>query len=149
METIFWFSFAFVFYVYLGYPALLMLWRRAIARPVKKRYWEPTVTIVIAAHNEREKLERKLENCLALDYPHRKRQIIVSLDGPADGSEFLVWKYVQRGVELVHSRRHAGKASALNRALKRATGEIIVFAARENVGSIFEHETRNVFGRNS
>src|SRR5215472_11045640 len=99
METIFWISFLLVFYVYFGYPAVLAVWRRAAARPVKKAYWEPAVSIVIACHNERQNIERKLRNCLALDYPKRKLQIIVSLDGPTDGSEFLVWKYVRQGIE--------------------------------------------------
>ena len=138
MEIIFWLSFAFVVYVYFGYPAFLMLWRRFAARPVRKAYCEPTVSIIIAAHNERDRIERKLKNCLALDYPRRKLEIIVSLDGPTDGSEFVVWKYVQQGVLLVHSKEHAGKAAALNRAFRRATGEIVVFA-----------DARQIFDRNA
>src|SRR5437870_4431760 len=128
MELLFWLSFIVVFYVYFGYPAVLVIWRRIAGQPVKKKYWEPAVSIVIAAHNERQNIEKKLKNCLALDYPKRKLQIVVSLDGPTDGSEFLVWKYVPQGIELVHSREHRGKPAALNAALKRATGEIVVFA---------------------
>ncbi len=129
MEIVFWLSFAVIVYVYFGYPLILMVWGRSAARDVKKQYnYEPTVTIVIAVHNEIDKIERKLNNCLSLDYPKRKLQIIVSLDGPTDGSEFLVWKYARRGVEMVHSREHCGKADALNRALRHATGEIILFA---------------------
>jgi cellulose synthase/poly-beta-1,6-N-acetylglucosamine synthase-like glycosyltransferase len=128
MEAVFWLSFFFVVYVYLGYPAVLLIWRRIGARPVQKKYWEPTVSIVIAAHNESERIEKKLRNCLSLRYPKNKLQIIVSLDGPTDGSEFLVWKYAAQGVELVHSRQHTGKAGALNRAMRRAAGDIVVFA---------------------
>src|SRR5215475_9841352 len=106
MEIIFWLSFAIVFYVYFGYPALLVLWRLLAARPIHKEYIEPTVSIVIAAHNERARLEAKLKNCLSLDYPGHKLQIVVSLDGPTDGSEFLVWKYVSKRIELVHSETH-------------------------------------------
>jgi cellulose synthase/poly-beta-1,6-N-acetylglucosamine synthase-like glycosyltransferase len=95
-------------------------------RPIHKQYWEPPVSIVIAAHNERERLEKKIQNCLSLDYPKDKLQIIVSLDGLSPGSEsFLV---PHRGVIVVQSRSHRGKASALNRAMRHATGEIIVFA---------------------
>src|SRR6059036_3912957 len=137
MKIVFWLSFSFVFYVYFGYPLLLALIRRVAARPVRKRYHEPAVSIVIAVHNERDRIEMKLRNCLALDYPKRKLQIIVSLDGPTDGSEFLVWKYAPQGVELVHSRQHEGKPSALNRALRRATGEIVVFA---DVRQIFDRK---------
>src|SRR5262249_41246903 len=118
----------FVVYVYFGYPALLVLWRKLAARPVRKQYCEPAVSIVIAAYNERDRIEQKLNNCLALDYPKRKLQIIVSLDGPTDGTELTVWKYARRSVELVHSKQHLGKAAALNRAMRRAAGEIVVFA---------------------
>jgi len=128
MEFVFWVSFVVIVYVYFGYPLILMAWRRSAACGVKKSVdYEPTVSIVIAVHNEIDNLARKLNNCLSLDYPRQKLQIIVSLDGPTDGSEFLVWKYARR-VEMVHSREHSGKAVALNRALHRATGEIVIFA---------------------
>jgi cellulose synthase/poly-beta-1,6-N-acetylglucosamine synthase-like glycosyltransferase len=107
---------------------VLAIHRRFRARPVKKEYREPQVSIVIAAHNEGARIGKKIENCLELDYPRRKLQIIVSLDGPTDGTEFVVWKYAARGVEMVHSREHCGKAAALNRAMRRANGEIVVFA---------------------
>jgi cellulose synthase/poly-beta-1,6-N-acetylglucosamine synthase-like glycosyltransferase len=128
VELCFWLSAGFIGYVYFGYPVLLMIWRRLAARPVKKTYHEPPVTIVIAAHDERQRLERKLKNCLALDYPKSKLQTVVSLDGPTDGSERLVEKYSDQNVEMVHSKEHTGKAGALNRAMKLARGEIVVFA---------------------
>src|SRR5262249_35494044 len=84
-----------------------------------------------------ERLVTKLKNCLELDYPNRKLQIIVSLDGPTDGSEFVVWRYVSQSIQMVHSKQHVGKAAALNRALQRATGEIVVFA-----------DVRQTFARN-
>jgi cellulose synthase/poly-beta-1,6-N-acetylglucosamine synthase-like glycosyltransferase len=97
---------------------------------------EPSVSVVIAAHNERDRIAQKLENCLTLDYPKRKLQIIVSLDGPTDGTEFVVWNYVRRGVEMVHSSTHRGKAAALNAAMRRAKGEIVIFAdARQTFDS--------------
>jgi len=128
VETIFWLSLLFVVYVYVGYPCLLTVLRRLSHRPVKKQYCQPPVTIIIAAYNERQTIERKLRNCLSLDYPKSKLQIIASLDGPTDGTEFAVWQYAARGVELIHSKEHGGKASALNRAMRSATGEIVVFA---------------------
>ncbi|HYR92451.1 MAG TPA: glycosyltransferase family 2 protein [Terriglobia bacterium] len=128
METVFWLSFIFIVYVYFGYPALLGMLRMLAGRPVRKAYYEPTVSIVIAAHNERERIEKKLLNCLALDYPKRKLQIIIGLDGPTDGTEFVVWKYAKQGIEMSHSHEHHGKSSTLNRAMRRATGEIVVFA---------------------
>lgn len=138
MELVFWLSFLFIAYVYFGYPAMLLVWRRIAARPVRKVYREPHVSIVIAAHNEKERIDKKLRNCLSLNYPKHKLQILVSLDGPTDGSEFLVWQYAAQGIELVHSRQHTGKAGALNRAMRRATGDIVVFA-----------DVRQTFDRNA
>jgi cellulose synthase/poly-beta-1,6-N-acetylglucosamine synthase-like glycosyltransferase len=156
MQLLFWLSFSFVCYVYFGYPAVLVIWRRVSAWPVGKSYWEPTVSIVIAARNERHNIEKKLVNCLSLDYSRRKLQIVVSLDGSTDGSEFVIWKYAKRGVELVHSRQHTGKAGALNRAMRRATGEIVVFAdarqmfdrraIRELVANFSDHRIGAVSG---
>src|SRR5262245_579740 len=128
MEILFWLSLAFVCYVYLGYPLLLVFARRVRRRPINKRYWEPAVSIVIAAYNERERLAKKIQNCLSLDYPKEKLQIIISLDGSTDGSKFLLRRFVSQGVTVIQSRSHLGKASALNRAMRHATGEIIVFA---------------------
>jgi poly-beta-1,6-N-acetyl-D-glucosamine synthase len=128
MKGVFWVSVSFVLYVYAGYPLLLALVRRRGWKAVRKSFHEPPVTIVIAAYNEAERIDRKLRNCLELDYPRAKLQIIVSLDGPTDGTEFLVWRYARQGVEMVHSKQHLGKPHALNSGMRRATGEIVVFA---------------------
>jgi len=128
MTVVFWASLLGILYVYLGYPFLLALWRWVAPRPVRKAQYEPTVTILIAAHNERQRIEKKIRNCFQLDYPRRKLQIVVSLDGPTDGTEFVVWKYAPQGVQIVHSGERHGKAAALNAGIKRATGDIVVFA---------------------
>ena len=42
----------------------------------------PFVSVVIAAYNEAGKIESKLRNTLALDYPEDKLEVIVVSDGP-------------------------------------------------------------------
>lgn len=128
MRLVFWCSLSAVLYVYVGYPALLALLRGKSRKRVCKGPFEPKVSIIIAAHNEAERIERRLQNCLQLDYPRGKLQIVVALDGPTDGTEFAVWKYARHGVEMVHSKEHRGKPQALNAAIRRASGEVIVFA---------------------
>src|SRR5690242_17949849 len=86
-KALFWFSTIFVIYVYFGYPFLLILWRRIGRRQVRKVDWEPTVTVIVAARNDERSIEAKLRNCLQLEYPYNKLQIILSLDGPADRTE--------------------------------------------------------------
>ena len=128
VETLFWASLAFVVYVYAGYPLLLALWKRSSSRPVRKSPWEPSVSLVIAAHNERDTIEHKIRNCLELDYPRARLQIVIALDAPTDGTEEVVWRHAGRVVDTVYYSPHRGKAGALNRAMEVAEGEIVVFA---------------------
>ena len=127
VEAVFWASLLLVAYVYVGYPLLLVAWSRCRPLPVERGGSEPFVSLVLAARNERERLEAKLENCLALDYPRQKLEVVVSLDGSCDGSDRIAARYAARGVVVVRSERHLGKAAALNRGLEAASGELVVF----------------------
>ena len=134
--AVFWIALLITLWVYAGYPALLLVWRAIGRRPVRKRYYEPTVSIVIAMHNESDRVRAKMENCLSLDYPSDKLEIVVSLDAPTDGTDVLLEPYEAYGVKSVHSSRRRGKAAAINSALTLATGEIVVFAdARQRFAS--------------
>ena len=44
----------------------------------------PAVSLIIAAHDEQDLIERKLENALSLDYPRAQLEIIVASDGSSD-----------------------------------------------------------------
>ena len=127
-EVIFWIALACTVYVYAGYPLVLLTWRWWQGLPVRKHYQEPSVSLVIAMHNERNNVQPKMQNCFELDYPRTKLQVIVSLDAPNDGTEALVREYSNKGVEVVCSTIHRGKAETLNSGVAIATGEILVFA---------------------
>ena len=133
VQAVFWASLLVAAYVYVGYPLLLAVWSRLAPRPVRRAGWEPTVSLLIAARNERDTIARKIDNCLSLDYPPHKLQIVVSLDGPTDGTDRVVREHAV-AVDVVGSVRHQGKAAALNRAVAAATGEILVFCdARQRI----------------
>ncbi len=126
-ETVFWISFSLVSYVYLGYPLLLLVWS-FLGRNAEIKVYSERVSLVIAAYNERENIVSKMDNCLELDYPREKLQVILSLDGPTDGTDALAWKYASCGIEIVWSPVHRGKAATLNAAVAETRGEILVFA---------------------
>jgi biofilm PGA synthesis N-glycosyltransferase PgaC len=128
VKAIFWAALTCVVYVYVGYPLLLIIWRRIAPRPVRKGYQEPTVSLVIAMHNEKNNVRLKLRNCFELDYPREKLQVIVSLDAPTDGTDALVRQHARPGVDVVYSEVHTGKAMAVNRGVAIATGEVVLFA---------------------
>jgi cellulose synthase/poly-beta-1,6-N-acetylglucosamine synthase-like glycosyltransferase len=95
MQELFWVSALFIAYVYLGYGVLLVLWAR-VARGRSARLTNaaadlqvrdvagselPSVSIIIAARNEADRLPARIDNLLALDYPAERRQIIIVSDG--------------------------------------------------------------------
>jgi poly-beta-1,6-N-acetyl-D-glucosamine synthase len=127
-ESVFWSSLTFVLYAYCGYPLVLLIWRSISRRPVRKAPSEPEVTLVVAAFNEKDNIRQKILNCLSLDYPREKLQIIVSLDGPTDGTEILALTFADQGIQLSYAPKHMGKAAALNRAVAKARGSLVVFA---------------------
>jgi cellulose synthase/poly-beta-1,6-N-acetylglucosamine synthase-like glycosyltransferase len=126
-SCVYWSSFAFLGYTYVGYPLGIHLLSRVRERPVRRAPIEPSLTVVLACHNEEAHIERKLENLLALDYPKEKLQVIVVSDGSTDRTEEIVARFSGRAVELL-SLPHGGKAAALNAGLERAHGELVVFA---------------------
>lgn len=129
---LFWISFALAAYTTFGYALWLSANARLRQRPIAKGVIFPTVSIVMAAHNEEVNLPAKLENLRQLHYPSDRLQIVVASDGSTDRTaEFLLGQETIMAVILPEPR---GKAGALNEAVRHATGEILFFQdARQKV----------------
>lgn len=127
MKLIFWFSLLFIIYTYVGYPLILIFWAKIRAKPVNKKYIEPSVSVIIAAYNEENFIGQKLENCLALDYPKDKLEIIVISDGSDDKTNNIIKRFEPQGIRLFSYKDRKGKAFALNLGISKAQGEIIFF----------------------
>jgi len=112
-------------YTYIGYPLLLALitifWRKNI----NKKSISPSVSIIIAAHNEEKTIKKTLNSVLKLDYPINKREIIVISDHSTDKTNQIVKKY--KNVKLIVLPKRKGKTVAQNEAVKKTKGEILVF----------------------
>jgi cellulose synthase/poly-beta-1,6-N-acetylglucosamine synthase-like glycosyltransferase len=128
VEAIFWLSVAAIGYAYVGYPLLLLLLSRIRPKPIKSGHWTPSVTVIIAAYNEERDLAAKLENTLALDYPHTHLEIIVTSDCSSDRTDEIARSFASRGVRLHRQDERHGKTAAQNAAVTKARGEIIVFS---------------------
>jgi cellulose synthase/poly-beta-1,6-N-acetylglucosamine synthase-like glycosyltransferase len=114
-------------YIMVGYPlALTLLPGRPAPAVAKNRDYRATVSILLAVFNGAGFVRRKLECLLALDYPRELMQILVVSDGSTDGTDEIVESFADQGIRLLKAPR-AGKAAALNAALKQATGDILFF----------------------
>lgn len=129
LAAIFYFFIAIIFYVYIGYPLLISLIAAIKPQRVQKNDdHEPSVTLIISAYNEAAVIQQKLENCLALDYPQEKLEIMVCSDASTDETDAIVQRFASQGVTLLRLPERKGKTAGQNLAVSHAHGEIIVFS---------------------
>jgi cellulose synthase/poly-beta-1,6-N-acetylglucosamine synthase-like glycosyltransferase len=126
LEIIFWVALWMLLYTYAGYPAVIALLSRLRPRPVREGPIRPTVSLLIVAHNEASVIRRKLDNCLALDYPRDKLELVLASDGSTDRTVEIAREYAGQGVSVVHFATRRGKPSVLNAVIPTCTGDILV-----------------------
>jgi cellulose synthase/poly-beta-1,6-N-acetylglucosamine synthase-like glycosyltransferase len=133
LGIVFWICIGLTIYVYAGYPALIFLLARLRKTENHLVDFQPTVTLLFAAYNEEKVIGEKSENCLALDYPRERLQILVADDGSTDRTVQIVKSYGCEQVDLISHSPRKGKLSTLNDAIEEAQGEIIIFSDADNL----------------
>lgn len=125
----FWILFFIIFYTFFGYGILLYLLvtlKRIFKKSVSPSSFEAsTVTILVAAYNEEDTIEDKIKNCLLLNYPSDKIQLIFITDGSSDRTPEIIKKYPE--IMLLHENKRSGKMYAIQRAIPYVSGTITVF----------------------
>jgi cellulose synthase/poly-beta-1,6-N-acetylglucosamine synthase-like glycosyltransferase len=120
---------ALVAYVWILYPGLLLLLRPLGARPVTRldQAEKPSVTVIVPVHNEETRIRRKLEDCLSLDYPRDRLEILVVSDNSSDATEAIVGEVAGRDprIRLLRTQGRAGKSGAQNLAAEQARGQLL------------------------
>lgn len=85
----------------------------------------PSVSLIVAAHDEQEVIARRVENARALDYPADRLEVVVASDGSTDRTVELA---EAAGADLVLDLPRAGKVRAQDRAVERARGDLLAFS---------------------
>ena len=75
VDVTFWVCGLLLAYTYVGYPLLIALKARLRPRPVARRGHTPFVSIVTVARDEASRIDARIHNLLALDYPAEKLDI--------------------------------------------------------------------------
>ena len=122
----YWLALASIAYTYVGFPLLVLVRAALRPRPPQSAPIEPSVSVVLAAHNEAAAIGQRLDNLVGLDYPAGRLETIVASDGSDDATVDIAAGYAERGVRVLALGR-IGKADALNAAVDAAHGEILVF----------------------
>lgn len=134
IHIFFWFCLFLVFYAYVGYGLLLFL-LVSLKRSTttihieKQQYLEendwPEVTLLIAAYNEEDFIEKKIKNSLALSYPLGKLNIFFVTDGSTDRTPELARAYAE--VRVFHEPERRGKIAAVNRVMPYVETDFVIF----------------------
>ncbi len=131
MELILWVLIFIVIYTYVGYAILLMFLVKLKSSffPDKYTYnsdYQPDVTLLIAAYNEKDYVDFKVLNSLDIDYPKDKLKLVWVTDGSDDGTPDFLAQYPQ--VKVFHESARNGKIGAINRVMKYIDTPIVVYS---------------------
>ncbi len=112
------------------------------------------VSLIVAAHDEQEVIEAKIENALQLDYPRELFELIVVCDGCSDATAL---RARVAGADVVLELPRGGKIVAQDTAVEQARGDIVAFsdanalwepgALRELVGAFTDPHVGYACGR--
>ncbi|MCR9013043.1 glycosyltransferase family 2 protein [Gabonibacter chumensis] len=130
IDYFFWITAIIVLYTYIGYGILLYLLVKIKEKrhPIQPLYLQkpvPTATLLIAAYNEEDIVDLKMENCNQLNYPKDKLNIVWVTDGCTDNTNLKLAKYPEITVLYVPERK--GKTAALNRGMQYIHTPFTVF----------------------
>lgn len=128
MRWVFWMAVALIVYTYVGYAAWLWVRTRFHPRAVRSGPYVPSISIALIVRNEAALLEHKLRNLMELDYPAERMEILVVSDGSTDDTNRVLSEFAcVSGLRVILNSEQRGKATALNDAIRAASGEIVVF----------------------
>ncbi|MBA2796623.1 glycosyltransferase family 2 protein [Streptococcus porcinus] len=129
IKLVFWISVFMIIWANIGYPLFILILGKILKKKNSKMLnYEPSVTIMIVAHNEEKVIEEKLNNVLKLSYPAEKLSILVTSDNSTDLTNEIVEKYVQdyKNITLYKVKGRKGKTNAQNEAARLVNSEILV-----------------------
>jgi len=123
---IFWTAVGLLFYGFVGYPLLMALFGGRHPQAAEELPELPTVSLLIAAHNEDVVIRDKLNNALALDYPEEKLEILLGSDGSSDGTNEIAASFTSPRIQFFAFQKRRGKPSVLNDLAKQASGDVLM-----------------------
>ncbi|MEO0077625.1 MAG: glycosyltransferase [candidate division WOR-3 bacterium] len=85
-----------------------------------------SVSLVVAVHNEEPIIGEKVRNCLALDYPPEKVEILIGSDASTDRTEDIIRSFADKRIRLIRYEPQAGKTVVQNRLLSEARGDVVL-----------------------
>ena len=130
MEYLFWIPVVLIFHSYVLYPGILWMlsqWYADNQLAYSSNDVLPTVTILMAVHNEQKVIAKKIESIFCTTYPSNKLQVLVGSDSSTDNTNNILVQLCKEHSSLqVFNFERQGKSNTINDLLDKATGEVVI-----------------------
>ncbi|MEE9437994.1 MAG: glycosyltransferase, partial [Saprospiraceae bacterium] len=84
------------------------------------------VSVIIAARNEEDTIEKCILSILNCNYPKSLLEIIVVDDHSTDQTNAIIKKYTNQGIKLLNLIETTGKKQAISNAIQASKGKLII-----------------------
>jgi len=93
----------------------------------------PKISIVIPSYNKVKYIQETLESIVSQKYPNL--EVIIQDGGSTDGTLEIINKYAKKYPKIISrvSKKDKGQADAINKGLKKVTGDIITYINADDV----------------
>jgi len=131
IEIAFWVVLALMMHTYLFFPFILKVLSRKKKYEHQQLYTQndlPSVSIVMAAHNEEKVIGHKLKSIFNSSYPKDKIEILIGSDCSTDLTNEFIASFEGKGIDLkcIPYTERQGKAKIINALSRKAKSEILV-----------------------
>lgn len=120
-----------IIYPYCIYPIILMILPKKYPfLPQEIDYQIKSISLYIAAYNEENVIEKKIENSLQIDTCGIPFEIVVGSDGSTDATNDIVKRYEAKyqNIRLLNFTEREGKVNVINKGIPLCHGEIILLS---------------------
>ncbi|WP_243293023.1 glycosyltransferase family 2 protein [Bacillus sp. FJAT-47783] len=138
-KILFYISGFIIVWAMVGYPVSLKFIGKLLKnRRLNKDYnHQPTVTVMVVAHNEEKVILEKLNNIIELDYPRDKIEFLIASDNSTDKTNKIVKQFIKEhqnmNIRLYEVKARKGKTNAQNEAQKTVTTEYLVMTDANSI----------------
>ncbi|TWI59875.1 glycosyltransferase family 2 protein [Halalkalibacter nanhaiisediminis] len=138
-KILFYISGFIIVWAMVGYPVSLKFIGKLFKnRTLKKDYsHQPTVTVMVVAHNEEKVILEKLNNIIELNYPKEKIEFLIASDNSTDNTNEITKQFIKEhqniNIRLYEVKARKGKTNAQNEAQKTVTTEYLVMTDANSI----------------
>lgn len=129
MEILFYLILFLIVNTFFLYPVVLFFVSRKYTGRFTVHGFNPTVSILIAAHNEEKVIEERIKNISTLNYDLNRIEVFIGSDNSTDKTNEILLEQEKKypWLHVFISEERMGKAGILNEIFKKVKNQILVF----------------------